>query len=362
MRRYPPAAEQAKSLLFSASRRLDTEDPVRHVGDVLDASLRQPVGDPVYAHSKMVEPGFSETADSLAFLMDTAGPDAPPRERLDTAVGTMRRIVASNFGREALHWLDGRIEPVRGANNRANEWGAWFGGGFDHGGVMESLISYEWNPNLTDSLPSALYKISMTAMQTVPGLRPVLSTIRCGRSSGSQQMTFSVETPLPLANLKPLMDALGLEKQHAGLMSSTAFVLGARFTLPPQAALLTLRPIRHGVELRLDVDLDALPDAPSQFMELLRMQMAERPRSVQSLDRWLMALTPDGYAAAGNVTVLSVRVRPDMPARLALYLRPAALEGPPPIAAHGAEPGVAVVGSPAPAPNAPAAGAAYFNW
>ena len=53
--------------------------------------------------------------------------------------------------------------------------------------------------------------------------------------------------------------------------------------------------------------------------------MTERPRSLQALDRWMIALTPDGYPGPGNVSVLSVWVRPDLPARVALYLSPAAL-------------------------------------
>jgi hypothetical protein len=111
-------------------------------------------------------------------------------------------------------------------------------------------------------------------------------------------------------------------------MSATAFVLGARFTLPPDTATVTLRPTRSGMEMRLDVNLDALPDPPSQFMSLLRLQMAERPTSLRALDRWVTAMTPDGYDGPGSVSVLSVRVRQDMPARVALYLRPAALDRP----------------------------------
>jgi hypothetical protein len=164
-----------------------------------------------------------------------------------------------------------------------------------------------------------------------PGLRPAFSAIRCGRTGGSQQLTFDVDQALPLANLEPLMKALGLGHQHASLMSATALILGARFTLPPNTSTITLQPLRHGVEMRLDVILDALPDPPSQLHSLLRLQMAERPKSLRALDRWLTAMTPDGYPGPGNVSVLSVWVRPDTPARVALYLRPAAMETAQPI-------------------------------
>ena len=69
------------------------------------------------------------------------------------------------------------------------------------------------------------------------------------------------------------MDQLGLGSRHAGLMSALAFVLGARFTLPPDTCLVTLRPTRSGIEMRLDVNLDALPDPPAQLMALMRLQM-----------------------------------------------------------------------------------------
>jgi hypothetical protein len=57
--------------------------------------------------------------------------------------------------------------------------------------------------------------------------------------------------------------------------------------------------------------------------------MTERPRSVQGLDRWLSAFTPEGVPHAGDVTVLSVWVRPSVAARMALFLRPAALANAP---------------------------------
>jgi hypothetical protein len=164
-------------------------------------------------------------------------------------------------------------------------------------------------------------------------LRPAFSSIRCGRSSGSQQITFEIDGVLPLANLQPLMESLGLGHQHAGLMSAVAFLLGARFTLPPGTSTLTLRPVRNGVELRLDVDLDAIPDPPPQLLSLLRLQLAERPRSLNGLETWLTALTPDGLQGPGSFTVLSVRVTPEMAARVSLHLRPGAFE--PAVAGNG---------------------------
>ena len=115
-------------------------------------------------------------------------------------------------------------------------------------------------------------------------------------------------------------------QRHAGLTTVGAFVLGARYKLPAHSSALTLLRSGADVEMRLDIDLDALPDAPPVLLPLLRLPMAERPSGLQAFDRWLTALTPDGYSGPGSVTVLSIRVRPDMPARLAVFLRPIAFD------------------------------------
>lgn len=327
--RYRTAAESAKQLLHAASQRLHTANPAPMVGPVLEDSMPLPPGDAAYASGQPpLEPSFSEVSGrNLAFMMNTAGPYAPPSDRLETATRAMRWMVENQFGPDALYWLDGRMEPVRGRSGRAVHWGGRFGAGFDRDGVMESLVTLEWGADLMDSLPPHLFRLARLAQELIPGLRPAFSSVRCGRRSGSQQITFAVEYPLPLSALKPLMDQIGLGHQHAGLMSTTAFLLGARFTLPPHTAMLSLLPTRAGPELRLDVNLDALPDPPQQLAALLRLQMGERPTSLRQLEEWLTALTPDGHSGPGSVTVLSIRVRPDMAARVALYLRPAALAG-----------------------------------
>ena len=330
MNRQPSASQRAKWLLGMAAQRLHTANPaaVPELSQVLDSSLYLPLGDPGYSERRLlVEPRFNETAaDNLSYVMDAGGPGATSDDRVKLVTDAMSHVVGNHFGTEALRWFRKHSEPAADGHARSANWGAWFGAGLDRNGIVETQATYEWGPALMDALPSSLYRLARVAIDAAPGLRPAFSAIRCGRTSGSQQITFEVDQALPLANLEPMMKALQLGHQHASLMSATALILGARFTLPPNTATITLQPLRNGVEMRLDVILDALPDPPSQLHSLLRLQMAERPKSLRALDRWLTALTPSGYPGPGNVSVLSVWVRPDMPARVALYLRPAALE------------------------------------
>ena len=330
-------ATLAKSLISSASQRLGEVTPAEDVSDIVDGTLSYPLG----PHRGVpLSPHYSETMpEHLAFVVQPEAPGITPADRVEGATRAMSRIVERNFGRDARHWLDGKTETMRGGGYlRAASMGARFGSSFDRNGVSESFAQYEWGPQLMDTLPAPLYRLVRAAMESLPGLNPALSTVRCGRSSGSHQVSFELDRPLALAALQPLMDQLSLGSRHAGLMSALAFVLGARFTLPPDTCLLTLRPTRSGIEMRLDVNLDALPDPPAQLMALMRLQMTERPKSLQGLDRWLLALTPDGYPGPGTVSVLSVWVRPDLPARLALFLRPALFETAPSMPSRRPEP------------------------
>jgi hypothetical protein len=315
-------ASVAKRVLTSASSRLGIPDPLSEVSGLIDQTLAYPLRP---SRRAPLSPHFNETTpESLSFLLGTEAPGVTADDRVETTTQALRDIAGRNFGTRAAYWVDNRTEPMRssGYAHQAS-YGARFGSCFDRDGISESFVQYEWGPQMMESLAAPMFQAVRTAMEALPGLEPSLNTVRCGRTSGSQQVSFTVKRALPLAALQPLMDRFGLGHRHGSLMSATAFVLGARFTLPPDSAQITLRPTRSGMELRIDVNLDALPDAPAQLMALMRLQMTERPRSATGLDRWLMALTPDGFPGPGTVNVLSAWVRPDLPARLALYLRPA---------------------------------------
>lgn len=319
-------AQRARTFLRQSATQLGTANPLDDVGDDVDEQLDIPYGEPT-GETPLAAHFSEQTPEHLNFVMRAVGHGVTGADRIRGATQSMSRVVERNFGRSARHWLDNQLEAVRAIDNgRGASWGAAFGNAFDRNGMSESYVHCEWGPSLMDALPAPLHRLARLALDSMPGLRPVIMSVRCGRAAGAQQLSFESERPLSLAALQPLMDQLGLAHRHAGLMSAIAFILGARFVLPAEAAMVTLRPLRQGVEMRLDVNLDAIPDLPAQLMALTRLQMTERPRSVQGMDRWLTALTPDGYPGPGTVSVLSVWVRPDLPARVALYLRPASLD------------------------------------
>lgn len=323
------AAADAKTLLGGAARALHTANPVNELGAVLDDSLTRPPGDPAYREKRVLEPRFAESATgALAFDLLPGGPMASPASRVAEAAETVRSLTARGFGREALRWLDGRIEAATESGGRSARWGASIGSGFGRHGLLESSMHMEWGPALLESLPARLHRVVQVALDALPGLRPAFSTVRTTPHGGSQQVTFEVPHALPLARLRPLMERLGIGSQHASLVSAVALLLGARYTIPPGAGMITLRIGRAGVELRLDVDLQAIPDPPPGITRLIGMHLAERPRSKRAFIRWVAALTPDGYDSPGRLSVLSVAVLGNRPAQLALYLAPAVIDKP----------------------------------
>jgi hypothetical protein len=291
-----------------------------------------PAGHPSYRRGHPFEPRFAEGAlNTLGFAVSVPENGPGGSGGVVAASDEVRRLVATHFGRRALDWLDRRAQAALDPNAHASGGGTTVVSGYDRDGFREAQVTYRWGPWFTESLPAPAYHVASLVTASLPGLEPAFTTIRAARTSGSQSLTFRMSGPLPLAALRPLMDGIGLGHQHPSLMTAIAFVLGARYVLPPDSALLTIRPLPSGVEMRLDVDLEGVPDLPPDVAQLLALQLGERPRSLHALERWVAAFTADGEDTPGSLSVLSVTVRPDMAARIALHVRPTVLTDTPPV-------------------------------
>ncbi len=323
-----------------AARTLGTRDPVPYVGDLLDRSFTLPPGDPQYANNNLTpgavpfEASFSEREPhTLRFTVEPTGPGAHPLQRRDDATREMRRLVDGVFGRDALCWFDRSSEQWRALFSHPRlYYGAWFGTGYDRNGLHSSKVYYELEPTDLSALPHELGQLVSTALNTIPGLMPVFTTITAYRDQGKHRVTLLHPGPLRLADLSPLLQRLGLAHQLPGIMQIVGLTLGGRFTLPPQSVLIGLAGTLQNPELKLEVLLGMIEDVPPQFPELLRLGLAERPQQLRAMERWYEAFTPDSVGWPGNLSVLSVRVSRDMPARVAVYLRPVEFELPPQLA------------------------------
>ena len=331
---YEPLSRRVKERLMSASRALRTVDPSSFVQGMIEDSFIYPQGDPRYARNALtpgaapIEPVFGTARpQSLSFNLEPLGPDASGADRRDTASREMRRLVGENFGREALHWFDGASESQRGiTRSGALNYGAFFGSSFDGGGLQSATVTYEGNGNPLGDVNPQLARLIGASMSTMPGLRPVFTTLVAGRDYGSQWVTFLLTNGFRLAEMQPMLDELGLGQRLAGILQVVGVALGGRFDLPPGAALIAFGRGPQGVELELQVMLDAIPDVPPNFLQLLTMNLRERPRELGALERFLEAFTPADNVWPGRFSILGIRIGPAGPPRISLFLRPVEFE------------------------------------
>jgi hypothetical protein len=332
-----PASQMARRRLTIASRRLGTRNPIETIGGLLDRSFDLPLGDPRYRANSLtpgampLEHSFSELmSNSLRIDLEPLGPGASPHARQQEVGREMRRIVPAYFGKPALRWFDERSEPWRSSRIHGTaRFGAWFGGAFDPSGMQEAKAYYELGPDQLNDLPPTLRHVARVAMDCLPGLVPVFTSIACGRDRGAQRIYFFHRGELRLLDLEQLMRRLGIGQQLPSLLSAVGLVLGGRFILPEGSVILGLRDTQRGIEMKLDVLVAGVPDPPPQMHDLLNLVLAERPQSQRALRHWMQAMTPDDRNTPGDISVTSFRVRSEGGARVSVYLRPVGYDAQP---------------------------------
>lgn len=330
-----PLAKQVTRELSRWANHLHTADPA---GD-LDPLIRKTFirEDPAsYARNMLmpmalpVEPSFSEDQpDTMRVTLQPLPPDAPGVDRRDEVTSTMRQFVDGLAGREAVRWFDRISEPHRGfQHNTALNYGAFFGTAHDRNGLHTSKVYYETpeGRGAIEGLPTELVRVVMTAMQGIPGLTPLFTTIAARRDAGEQKLTFACTAPIKLADLQPTLDVLGLGHRLGGIMQTLGLVLGGQFELPAHSALMAFGHGPHGPDFEIYVLLSAIDDVPPSFLSLLTMGLNERPRALRALERWMGALTPEDDYWPGRFSIISLRTNRSSPPRVSLYLRPAEFE------------------------------------
>lgn len=331
---YDPLSKQVRERLMTASRTLRTVDPSRYVGGIIEDSFAYPMGDKRYAHSHLTPgaPGWlpefaTARPKSLSFSLEPLGPDASGADRRDTATREIRRLVHDNFGGAALNWIDRATEGERGiARPQQLNYGAFFGSSFDSGGLQAATVTYEGGNGNLGAVNPQLARLIGSAMSTMPGLRPVFTTLVAGRDYGSQWITFLLTNGFRLAEMQPMLDELGLGERLANILQVVGVALGGRFDLPPGSTLVAFGRGPEGPELELQIMLDAIPDVPPNFLQLLTMNLRERPRELGALERFLEAFTPEDNVWPGRFSILGIRIGPNGPPKVSLFLRPIEFE------------------------------------
>jgi hypothetical protein len=332
---YEPLSRRAKQLLKTAAQTLRTANPLEFLGnDLVEDTFPYPQGDPRYARNALMQgaapfqPIFGAAQPrSLSFNLEPLGPEASGSERRDMANLEMRRLVGENFGRHALRWFDGASEGHRGfTRSSALNYGAFFGSSFDGGGLQSASVTYESGSSRLGDVNPQLARLVGAAMTTLPGLRPVFTTLIAGRDYGRQWVTFLLTNGMRVTDFQPMLDELGLGQKLSQVLQVLGIALGGRFDLPSGSTLVAFGRGPEGVELELQVMLDAIPDVPPNFLQLLTMNLRERPRELAALETFLQAFTPEDNVWPGRFSILGLRIAPVGPPKVSLFLRPVEFE------------------------------------
>ena len=175
-------------------------------------------------------------------------------------------------------------------------------------------------------LPSQLSALVGPVMAALPGLRPVFTTLIANRSHGQQKMTFLLTSMLRVSDLQPILTDLGLGRQLSGILQLLGVTLGGRFDLPAGSTLIALSQSPEGPEFELQVMLDAIPDVPANFLQLLTLGLTERPRELTALERFMGAFTPADGVWPGRFSILGIKVTRVGRPKVSLFLRPVEFE------------------------------------
>lgn len=336
---HRPLALTLQDKLARASSALGSADAFTPLRDLFMRTFPYPEDDPRYRHNALMpmappfEPSFSESQpNTVRYTIEPLPPEASAVDRRNEATREMRRLLDQYMGRDALHWFDRASEPYRGfgSSNGQLGFGAFIGSAYDRGGLYASKVYYETPGGRVsiDNLPMSLARIVQTALQLVPGLYPLFTTVAAQRDAGGQRLTFAVTQPLRLADLQPALDALGLGHRLPGIMQMIGLILGGRFDLPANSALLAFGYGPNGPDFEIYVLLNAIPDVPPSFLSLLTMGLSERPRGLAALERWMNAFTPEDEHWPGRFSIVSLRTDGATAPRVSLYLRPVEFEFP----------------------------------
>jgi hypothetical protein len=255
------------------------------------------------------------------------GPDASGWDRRTGTNREMRRLVDGNFGSSALRSFHRTSEGFRGMSVGSGlNYGAFFGSSFDGSGLQSASVSYEGGSDQLGQVNPALARLIGSSMAAMPGLRPIFTTLIAGRDYGSQWATFLITNGVRLSDLQPIMDELDLGAKLPQIMQVVGIALGGRFDLPSGSALVAFGRGPEGPEMELQIMLDAIPDLPPNFLQLLTMNLRERPRELTALERFLEAFTPADNVWPGRFSILGIKLTPNGPPKVSLFLRPVEFE------------------------------------
>jgi hypothetical protein len=315
--------------LHGLATRLGVANPAALLGTLLDRTFDRPPGDPSYGANTLVpgapplEVSYSER-EPAALRLDAEpfAPNLTPTARRAETIATVAALTRAQFGEPMADRFAAAVTPWIAAP--PVRFGAFFGAALDAAGLAETTVYLEMS-RAGDALPDAGRDLLRLTRASLPGVAPLMHAVAAGPTGVSERLSLACLDGLRLLDLVPLLDRLDLTDRLPALLDAAIPLSGGRFDLPPGTAVIGLRRVAAGFEIKLEILVACLPvDALAVTDQLL----VDRPASAAAFRRWCVALAGDRRDIApppGAINVVSVRVGPRSGPEINVYLRPAAL-------------------------------------
>jgi hypothetical protein len=310
-------------------------DPPPQVESLLRETFARRCGDVDYRRNRLLpgrlplELSFMESEpDALRLDLEPFGPMVGPLDRRARALGWLLDLIACVHG----------AARAREVEDRAARWsvpdqswrpafGAFLGLTFDAGGLAEGKIYFEIDPGRAAEYPG--WDADLAALSgKIEGAEPYFVSLAAGRRPAIERLYLACRRDVSVLALNGMLQAAALGAAAPAFAVAALAVTGGSFVIPAHCAIVGLRRVAGGIEIKLDVM--APPSAPGSEAAIgrLRRALAVRPDRLAALDRWLAAVALGNGAPSAAVTLLSVRVGPDGVPRYGLYAAPDWLGGP----------------------------------
>jgi hypothetical protein len=297
--------------LARTARALGTAAPAGRLRDVLRATFALPAHDERYGENAL-EPGalplelsFAErTPGLLRFDVEPFGPEVTPAQRREETFAVAGAVARDALGAHAATVVEAWSARVPYPSGGA--FGAFLGASLDAAGVVGVTVYSE----LAGAAPPALGREAAALAGCVPHFFAVAVAAR----GPATRLYVACRDELRLLSLEPFMRAHGLGDRFPAFATAVLHVTGGLWTLPAESALIGLRAVAGGLELKLELFGCALPEPERRGATIARM-LAPPARAAYA--RWRAAL------GEPNPGIVSVRVAPGSAPALNLYAVPA---------------------------------------
>ena len=299
-----------------AAHRLGVADPLTGaMGELFQSTFTRPARDPAY-RTNQLQPGalplewsFSEgEPDALRIELQPFDPEVRSQDRLQYTIEELFSLVTLYYGKELATQFEKTVKGGVIAPLERMKFGAFLGLVLKPNVTPQFKIYVELDPESR----SGPWGVVSSITDVVPRFR----SVAIGECGIAERFYYLCTEGFRLLDLEAPCKALGMSHRFPGLLMTLLDLTEGEFYLSPRSALLGIRTGSQGPELKIEL-VSTLAMSPDGLKE--RIERLLRPDSFTPFRRWSGVVCPR-LSSALPISVVSVKISTDKPARLSLYV------------------------------------------